>query len=455
MSKKLYLKTYGCQMNVYDSQKITDLLRPLGYEMTDSYESADLAVLNTCNIREKATEKVYSDLGRIRDATKHSSKKPLITVAGCVAQAEGEEITKRAPYVDFVIGPQTIHELPELIARHERGQSAIDQPGRGAVLLDFEPEQKFDGLPEVESIDSPAQFLTIQEGCDKFCRFCCVPYTRGAEYSRPAAAIIKEAKQLIAKGAREITLLGQNVNAYRGKTESGQDWGLGRLLFALAELDGLERLRYTTSHPNDMDDVLIEAHRDIPQLMPLLHLPVQSGSDGILKAMNRKHTAAEYLNTIERLRDVKPNMAFSSDFIVGFPGETDADFADTLALVENVNFAQAFSFQYSKRPGTPAAVMEDPTPLPVKAERLSILQSLLQKQQLAFNAQFLNQTVDVLFERRARTGDNVYLGRTPHWQNVLVHGNEDLIGKIIPVTITEYTLKSLKGTCNVSSRAAA
>lgn len=357
-------------MNVYDSQKMADLLGTLGYKLVNTAEEADLVILNTCNIREKATEKMYSDFGRLNDMSIATKKKPMITVAGCVAQAEGQEITQRAPYVNFVVGPQSYHELPELIAQWERTIDEKKGVGRGAFSLDFQPQEKFDALPSSQNLENPSQFLTIQEGCDKFCRFCCVPYTRGAEYSRPVEDILNEARLLVASGAKEITLLGQNVNAYHGESLESRTWGLGRLLFALSEIKGLERIRYTTSHPKDVDQELIEAHRNIPQLMPFLHLPVQSGSDRILKAMNRKHTSAFYMEIIDQLREAQPNLAFSSDFIVGYPDESDEDFADTLALVERVKFAQAFSFKYSRRPGTPAAVLEDQVPESVKDERL-------------------------------------------------------------------------------------
>lgn len=432
-------------MNVYDSQKMADLLGTLGYKLVNTAEEADLVILNTCNIREKATEKMYSDFGRLNDMSIATKKKPMITVAGCVAQAEGQEITQRAPYVNFVVGPQSYHELPELIAQWERTIDEKKGVGRGAFSLDFQPQEKFDALPSSQNLENPSQFLTIQEGCDKFCRFCCVPYTRGAEYSRPVEDILNEARLLVASGAKEITLLGQNVNAYHGESLESRTWGLGRLLFALSEIKGLERIRYTTSHPKDVDQELIEAHRNIPQLMPFLHLPVQSGSDRILKAMNRKHTSAFYMEIIDQLREAQPNLAFSSDFIVGYPDESDEDFADTLALVERVKFAQAFSFKYSRRPGTPAAVLEDQVPESLKDERLQALQALLQKQQIDYNDAHLHTIMPVLIEKRARKGEDMLLGRSPFWQNVLVEGKESLIGQIIPVKITETTLKTLKG----------
>ena len=353
MPRKLYIKTYGCQMNVYDSARMADVLAPLGYAQAETAEGADLVILNTCHIREKASEKVYSELGRLRQlqqARAAEGGRMLLAVAGCVAQAEGEEIVRRAPQVDLVFGPQTYHRLPELVGR------ALDaETGRGVVDTDFPAESKFDSLPEEHASQGAAAFLSVQEGCDKFCSFCVVPYTRGAEFSRSVSEVVAEAERLAAGGAREITLLGQNVNAYHGESPTGQTWGLGRLLRRLAEIEGIERLRYTTSHPRDMDEELIEAHAAEPKIMPYLHLPVQSGSDRVLEAMNRKHSAEDYLRIVERLRAARPDLALSSDFIVGFPGERDEDFAATLRLVTEVGYAQAYSFKYSPRPGTPAA----------------------------------------------------------------------------------------------------
>ncbi|USO01715.1 MAG: tRNA (N6-isopentenyl adenosine(37)-C2)-methylthiotransferase MiaB [Alphaproteobacteria bacterium] len=446
MPKGLYIKTFGCQMNIYDSQKMADILLPLGYEIVEDVISADAILMNTCHIREKATEKVFSDLGRYRDISAHKTTKPVMIVAGCVAQAEGEAIMAREPFVDMVVGPQNYHDLPKLLAQVARNRAGSgDGPGRGILAIDFPEESKFDALPEsTAAVDNPSQFLTIQEGCDKFCHFCCVPYTRGAEYSRPAEDILTEARALVDRGAREITLLGQNVNAYHGMGVKSGEWGLGDLLFALADLKGLSRIRYMTSHPRDVDDRLIEAHRDIDTLMPFLHLPVQSGSDRMLKAMNRRHTAAFYREIIAKLRDAQPNLAFSSDFIVGYPGETDEDFADTLALVKAVNFAQAFSFVYSPRPGTPAAAYEDQLPASEKHHRLEILQTVLHAQQLAFNQSFVGKEIPVLLEKTARHGGQV-IGRSAYWQNVLVEANPRLIGQVIPVKIKECTLKSLLG----------
>ncbi len=379
-AKRLYIKTYGCQMNVYDSERMADVLRPLGYGLTDQAEGADLVVLNTCHIREKATEKVYSELGKIKRmkaAKAEDGGAMLVAVAGCVAQAEGAEIMRRQPAVDLVVGPQSYHRLPELIARAHRAAGE-------ALAADFAPEEKFDALTADRTPTGVTAFLTVQEGCDKFCTFCVVPYTRGAEYSRPAAAIEAEARALADKGVREVTLLGQNVNAYAGPgTEGG---GLAALIRRLAKIPGLDRIRYTTSHPRDMDEALIAAHAEVEALTPYLHLPVQAGSDRVLKAMNRGHTAEHYLRLVERIRAARPDIALSGDFIVGFPGERDADFEATLQLVREVGYASAFSFKYSRRPGTPAAAMPGQVADEVKAERLARLQALLDAQQQAFNA---------------------------------------------------------------------
>lgn len=438
--KKLYIKTFGCQMNVYDSDRMADLLAPNGYMPTDAVEEADMVILNTCHIREKAAEKVYSDLGRLRAlktrAGEQQNRQMLIAVAGCVAQAEGEEITRRAPWVDMVVGPQTYHRLPELV-------SQIDPASRKRVVdTEFPAEVKFDFLPEEHRARGPAAFLSVQEGCDKFCAFCVVPYTRGAEFSRPAQDILKEAKRLAAMGSKEITLLGQNVNAYHGEAADGSVWGLGRLLYALAEIDGIERLRYTTSHPLDMDDALMTAHRDLPVLMPYLHLPVQAGSDHILAAMNRRHTAKEYLQIIEKLRGYVPDMAISGDFIVGFPGETDADFADTIRLVDEVGYASAYSFKYSSRPGTPAAHADTQVDEAVKSERLAALQQLLDAQQLAFNKACEGKQMQVLMEK-AGGRDGQLTGRSPYMQSVYVKASPDEIGRMKMVNITKAGQNSL------------
>jgi tRNA-2-methylthio-N6-dimethylallyladenosine synthase len=445
VSKKLFVKTYGCQMNVYDSDRMTDALAPLGYETTDGPEAADMVILNTCHIREKAAEKVFSELGRLRmmkdKARDQQGRNMMIAVAGCVAQAEGEEITRRAPWVDIVVGPQTYHRLPELVAK-------VDPSARQRVVdTEFPEEVKFDLLPGEHAPRGPAAFLSVQEGCDKFCAFCVVPYTRGAEFSRPVETVLAEAKRLVASGTRELTLLGQNVNAYHGDAENGKSWNLARLLFALAEIDGLERLRYTTSHPLDMDDELINAHRDLPQLMPYLHLPVQSGSNAVLDAMNRRHERDAYFEIIDKLRVARPDIALSGDFIVGFPGESDKDFADTLGLVDRVGYASAYSFKYSPRPGTPAAGDDRQVPEPVKAERLETLQQLLNAQQFAFNKTSEGKVMDILVEREGgRPGQMA--GRTPYMQAVNFPGTPDQIGMIVPCTITEARQNSVTGVIN-------
>ena len=430
--KRLYIKTYGCQMNVYDSERMADVLRPLGYALTQEPDEADLVVLNTCHIREKAAEKVYSELGRIRQIKEiraEAGRATQVAVAGCVAQAEGEEIMRRAPVVDLVIGPQSYHRLPELIARTSR------QLGE-RLAADFDPEDKFDRLPEERAVEGYSAFLTVQEGCDKFCTFCVVPYTRGAEFSRPPQAIEAEARRLAAQGVREVTLLGQNVNAYQG--------GLAALVRRLAGTQGLDRIRYTTSHPRDMDEDLIAAHAEVEALMPYLHLPVQAGSDRVLKAMNRGHTAEHYLRLVERVRAARPDIALSGDFIVGFPGETEADFEATLELVRTARYASAFSFKYSRRPGTPAASMPGQVPEEVKTERLHRLQALLGEQQQAFNGAMAGRTVPVLFERPGRHGGQI-IGRSPYLQAVHAEAPQRLIGQIVPVKIASAGSNSLAG----------
>lgn len=448
MSKKLFIKTYGCQMNVYDSDRMADILAPLGYEQADVVEGADMVILNTCHIREKAEEKVYSDLGRIKPfklKKRDEGGEMLIAVAGCVGQAEGAEIMRRAPYVDIVLGPQTYHRLPEMIARAERSKNKSTQPGRGILDVDFPAEPKFDSLPEVKAGANPAAFLSIQEGCDKFCTFCVVPYTRGAEYSRPVASILDEAKKLADGGTRELHLLGQNVSAFHGESPTGSgEWGLGQLLFKLAEIPGIERLRYTTSHPRDMDQQLLDAHRDIPQLMPYLHLPVQSGSDRILQAMNRKHSSDQYRQVVADLRKARPDLVMSSDFIVGFPGETDQDFDDTMKLVRDINYAQAYSFKYSPRPGTPGANIETQVPEEAKVERLVQLQGLLNEQQVQFNESTVGQIVPVLFEKPAKQPGQ-FIGRSPYMQSVIVQGSPRIVGQIVDVTVTEAGANSVQG----------
>ena len=451
MSKKLYIKTYGCQMNVYDSDRMVDLLRPLGYQLTDDPVDADIAILNTCHIREKAEQKVYSDLGRLRQhqTFRHQQGKSLlIAVGGCVAQAEGDEILRQAPYVNMVFGPQTYHRLPEMIAKILRRQeSPTKRSGRGIVDIDFPLESKFDTVAMPESSPVSA-FLSIQEGCDKFCTFCVVPYTRGAEYSRPARDILREANHLVELGAKEITLLGQNVNAYHGEapalSQHGSEWNLGRLLRELATIPGLERLRYTTSHPRDMDQDLIDAHGEIPQLMPFLHLPVQSGSDRILQAMNRKHTVKEYLTIIERLRSARSDMAFSSDFIVGFPGETTEDHQATLDLIQKVSYAQAYSFKYSIRPGTPAGSMDLQVPEETKKDRLHELQQLVNQQQLNFNQACVGTVQRVLFDRVGQA-EGQLLGKTAYMQSVPLEAPKRLFGTLMDVIITEAHANSITG----------
>ncbi len=427
--KRLYIKTYGCQMNVYDSERMADVLRPLGYGMTDDPEGADLVVLNTCHIREKATEKVYSELGQIKLMKEASEGRMTIAVAGCVAQAEGEQIMTRQPAVDLVVGPQAYHQLPELIARAHRARGE-------RLAADFAADEKFDALTPERHATGVTAFLTVQEGCDKFCTFCVVPYTRGAEYSRPADAVEAEARSLAVKGVREVTLLGQNVNAYGG--------GLAALVRRLAKIDGLDRIRYTTSHPRDMDDDLIAAHGEVEELMPYLHLPVQSGSDRILKAMNRAHTADSYLRLIERIRAARPDIAISGDFIVGFPGERDSDFEATLNLVREVGHAGAFSFKYSRRPGTPASAMPGQVAEEVKAERLARLNALLDEQARAFNASQVGRVLPVLFEKPGRHAGQV-IGRSPYLQSVHVEAPQSLIGQIMPVRIDDAARNSLAG----------
>ncbi|MCW5745443.1 MAG: tRNA (N6-isopentenyl adenosine(37)-C2)-methylthiotransferase MiaB [Alphaproteobacteria bacterium] len=449
--KGLFIRTYGCQMNVYDSQRMAEILQPLGYAPADSPDDADMAILNTCHIREKASEKVFSELGRLRDAKarrRAAGEDLVIAVAGCVAQAEGAEIMRRQPAVDIVVGPQAYHRLPEMVARAARA-AAGRRPGatRGIGVLDteFPVEAKFDHLPMPTTVTGGTAFLSVQEGCDKFCTFCVVPYTRGAEYSRPAAAILAEARALVAAGAVEITLLGQNVNAWHGTAPDGMTtWGLGELIRALASIGGLARLRYTTSHPRDMDNALIAAHRDVPSLMPYLHLPVQSGSDRILAAMNRQHGRDLYLQLVDKLRAARPDMALSTDIIVGFPGETDADFADTLRLVREVGFAAAFSFKYSPRPGTPAALLDRQIPEPIKDARLQELQALLATQQRAFNAAMTGRTVPVLFQERGRKPGQL-LGKSPWLQSVHAMGEASLLGRIIDVRILAAHGVSLSG----------
>jgi tRNA-2-methylthio-N6-dimethylallyladenosine synthase len=453
LAKKLFIKTYGCQMNVYDSARMADVLAALGYGQTDRADDADMVILNTCHIREKAAEKVFSELGRLRrlkDRKRGAGGDMVLAVAGCVAQAEGDEIVKRAPYVDIVLGPQTYHRLPEMIARAARSVDKDRKPGRGVIDTEFPAEPKFDFLPRPEA-SGPSAFLSVQEGCDKFCTFCVVPYTRGAEYSRPAADVLAEARHLVAGGAREIVLLGQNVNAYHGAAPRSRaaaatatEWGLGRLIRALAEIDGLARIRYTTSHPRDMDDDLIAAHAEVPALMPYLHLPVQSGSARVLAAMNRRYTPEDYRRIADKLRAARSGMALASDFIVGFPGETRQDFEETLAFARDVGFAQAYSFMFSPRPGTPAAAMEGEVGEDEKAARLAELQALLDEMRGQFNAGFVGGKVPVLFDRRGRKAGQL-AGRSPHLQAVHAAAPESCYGEILDVEIDGSAVNSLSG----------
>jgi tRNA-2-methylthio-N6-dimethylallyladenosine synthase len=436
MKKKLHIKTYGCQMNVYDSDRMADVLAPLGYVRVEEPGEADFVILNTCHIREKAAEKVFSDLGRLNKIKKERAGAMMIAVAGCVAQAEGAEIMRRAPYVDMVFGPQTYHRLPEMLAKAARA-------GGQALDIEFPEESKFDHLPAVEA-NGPSAFLSVQEGCDKFCSYCVVPYTRGAEYSRPVSAILEEAKRLAGQGAREITLIGQNVNAYHGEGPSGGNWSLGRLLRAVAEIPGLDRLRYTTSHPRDMEDELIAAHGDIDQLVPFLHLPVQSGSDKILRAMSRGHDRGDYLLLVDKLKKARPDLMLSSDFIVGFPGETEEDFADSLSLINEVGFIQTYSFKYSPRPGTPAANLDNQLPEEVKVERLTRIQAELEKVQSAFNRSCIGRSFSVLLDRQGRK-DGQLLGRSPYMQPVHVTAGPEMMGEVLDLRITAAYRNSLAG----------
>lgn len=427
-------------MNVYDSTRMSDVLAPLGYALSETPRDADMIILNTCHIREKATDKVFSELGRLR-AFKESKEtyggKMILGVAGCVAQAEGAFILQRAPYVDMVFGPQTYHLLPEMVAKALNEERVIN--------TDFPAEPKFDTLPEEHNNQGPSAFLSVQEGCDKFCTFCVVPYTRGSEYSRPVLSVLDEARRLAARGSKEITLLGQNVNAYHGQAPDGKIWGLGRLIRAVAEIDGVERIRYTTSHPRDMNDDLITAHRDVEKLMPFLHLPVQSGSDNILKAMNRKHTADDYRAIIDKVRGIRPDIALSSDFIVGFPGETDADHQESLRLIRDIGYAFCFSFKYSPRPGTPGAVMKNLVAEPIKIARLQEIQALLMDQQRAYNQTMIGKTMPVLFDRKGSKEGQI-LGKTPYLQSVYVAAPPDrLHGQIVDVKITDAYDSSLTG----------
>lgn len=438
--KKLHIKTYGCQMNVYDSIKMESLLKPHGFTISEDMHDADLVILNTCHIREKAAEKVYAELGRIRlhkNERKQHGKDMTIAVAGCVAQAEGEEIFARAPYVDIVVGPQSYHNLPQMLEELKRKQG-------WKIDLNFSQDNKFDKISHIEDTHGVVAYIAIQEGCDKFCHFCVVPYTRGAEYSRSVSEIYREVLAAVKKGAKEVQLLGQNVSGYHGEGPNGKPWSLGMLIKQIAEISGLERIRYTTSHPRDMsDNELFDAHKTVPQLMPFLHLPIQSGSNRILEKMNRKHDREFYLKVIERFKNAREDIAFSSDFIVGFPGETDEDFSDTLRIVQEVEYAQCYSFAYSPRPGTPAAILEQ-VPDEIKSSRLIELQELIRDYQKRYNTKSLGMTVKVLFDKKGRNPGQV-TGRSEHMQAVFADGAEDIIGNILNVKIDKVEPNSIGG----------
>lgn len=441
MSEKYYIKTFGCQMNVYDSSRIADMLKKEGYEETKHQNEADIVLFNTCHIREKAAEKLFSDLGRahlIQLERSEAGKDTIIGVVGCVVQAEDEQIIKRAPYVDFAVGPLMYHKIPQLLQKIQQNREE-----HGFVETDFPAESKFDFLPENRA-QGACSYLAVQEGCNNFCTYCVVPYTRGVEYSRPVAEVVKEAKRLVETGTLEINLLGQNVNSYHGEDENGKERGLAYLLHKIAEIDGLKRIRYTTSYPADMSDDLIACHKDISILMPYLHLPVQSGSDRILKAMNRRHNSADYLRVVEKLYAANPLLKMSSDFIVGFPGESDDDFQKTLDIVNKVKYIQAFSFKYSRRAGTPAAVMDNQVEEKVKKERLDILQTLLFDYQDKFNKSCIGKTMPVLLEQKGRHKGQL-IGRTPYMQNLHVETKSDNMNKIINVVVSEATTNSLSG----------
>jgi tRNA-2-methylthio-N6-dimethylallyladenosine synthase len=440
--KKVHIKSFGCQMNVYDGQRMADILSEQGYEETATPEGADLILLNTCHIRDRAVQKVYTELGKLRDlkaAQKANGQHTKIVVAGCVAQAEGAEIQRRQPAVDLVVGPQAYHRLPALLA---------EAASRRTVDTDLPIDDKFGHLPaptpKAIRQRGISAFVTVQEGCDKFCAFCVVPYTRGAEFSRPVAQIMTEIERLAASGVQDVTLIGQNVNAYHGEGPGGAVWGLARLMQRVAEVPGVSRIRYTTSHPRDMADDLIAAHRDLPQLMPFLHLPVQAGSDRILAAMNRKHTADEYRRLIERIRAARPDIALSSDFIVGFPGESDSDFEDTLRLVDEIGFASSYSFKYSPRPGTPAADLGEQVAPEVMSERLLRLQERIEHHRQAFNHAMVGRTVEVLLERVGRHPGQL-AGKTPYLQAVQIETESNQIGDRLQVVIERAGSNSLFG----------
>jgi tRNA-2-methylthio-N6-dimethylallyladenosine synthase len=439
-AKKIFVKTYGCQMNEYDSIKIRDLMVPHGYSVTDKMDEADMVVLNTCHIREKAAEKTYSELGRVRELKelrKKQGKKLLIVVAGCTGQAEGDEIFARAGYVDIVVGPQSYHNLPDMVDKIEDGAKHL-------IELDFIEAEKFDKLPEYTSPQGVSAGVSVQEGCDKFCTFCVVPYTRGAEFSRPLEQVYREVLNAVNNGAKEITLLGQNVNAYHGKSPEGNDISLAKLIEKISEIKSLERIRYMTSHPCDMDDDLIKLHGTESKLMPFLHLPIQSGSNKILKAMNRRHTTEEYFDIIVKLKEARPDIALSSDFIIGFPGETDEDFADTMDIIKSMKYTQSYSYKYSPRPGTPAATKEQ-VPENIKNERLKILQAEIAKQQFEYNQSFAGKIMPILFDREGKHEGQI-IGKSPYMQSVHVSNPSlDLIGKIVDVRIKEGRASSLSG----------
>ena len=453
-NRKLYIKTYGCQMNFYDSEQMENMMQEQGFSISDNYYDSDLVILNTCHIREKAAEKVYSELGRIRavkEAKKQQGKQLIIAVAGCVAQAEGQEITRRAPYVDIVVGPQSLQRLPKMVNNaydifEKQANIKLPKSAKKLIELDFSAVEKFDYLPNSTYIKTalPSSFLTIQEGCDKFCHFCVVPYTRGAEFSRPVEHILQDARRLSDNGAKEIILLGQNVNAYHGRGSKGNIANLAELIEFIADIPDIERIRYSTSHPKDMDDELIAAHGSVAKLMPQLHLPVQSGSDNILKAMNRKHTRDFYFNIIDKLKKVRSDITFSSDFIVGFPGETDRDFQDTIDLVKRVNYSACYSFKYSPRPGTPASVSNNQIAEAVKQERLAALQDLLNKQQRAYNEKSIGDVTPVLIEKTGKHKGQL-TGRTPYMQSVSFACDKSKIGQILNIKIVESTGNSLIG----------
>ncbi len=435
-----YIKTFGCQMNVYDSGRIAGILENMGYKPAKKIEDADLILFNTCHIREKAAEKLFSDLGRVEIIKNERAERGLETiigVVGCVVQAENEQIAKRAPYVNFATGPLTYYRIPEILQRIANDKKIC------LIDTDFPAESKFDHLPQNHA-SGACSYLAVQEGCNNFCTYCIVPYTRGVETSRPVESVLAEARQLVASGTLEINLLGQNVNSYHGEDASGKERSLAYLLNKLAEIDGLERLRYTTSYPADVTDELIACHKNLSKLMPYLHLPLQSGSDKILKAMNRRHTSGQYLEIIEKLKTANPVLGFSSDFIVGFPGETDEDFAATLDMVDKVGYIQAFSFKYSRRAGTPAAVFSNQVDEKVKKERLDILQEKLFSRQLNFNKGCVGRIMPVLFESKGRKSGEIF-GRTPYMQTVVVQGCSDDLNKIKNVEITDGGMNALSG----------